>query len=96
MRKSKARFADVADALDNPEWTEEDFARAVPAREFFSPYFFKAVDKQRAWARKSRPKKPVNENQTPRRRRYTPATVPSNLRPSIFLPHVVRRNSHDK
>jgi uncharacterized protein (DUF4415 family) len=42
MAKSKM----VADE-ENPEWTDEDFARAKPAREILPPELYKALTKRR-------------------------------------------------
>ena len=47
--------AGIAKDPDNPEWTEEDFKRAKPAREVFPPEFFEAIDETRRRAR-GRPK----------------------------------------
>lgn len=38
---------DWDEVCDNPEWTEEDFARARPAREVLPPEFFTALEEQR-------------------------------------------------
>ena len=39
--------AEIARDPENPEWTEEDFRRARPAREVFPPEFFEAIDEMR-------------------------------------------------
>ena len=38
---------DLAEVLDNPEWTEEDFARARPAAEVLGPAFMEAWRRSR-------------------------------------------------
>ncbi len=49
MPRAKAKPArpytdeDLAEVLDNPEWTDEDFARARPAREVLPPALFEAL-----------------------------------------------------
>lgn len=38
---------DVKEVLDNPEWTEEDFARARPASEVLGPAFMENLRRSR-------------------------------------------------
>ena len=38
---------DVKEVLDNPEWTEEDFARARPASEVLGPVFMESWRRSR-------------------------------------------------
>lgn len=45
--------AEIARDPDNPEWTEEDFRQAKPAREVLPPEFFEAIEEMR---RRGRPK----------------------------------------
>lgn len=47
--------AGIAKDPDNPEWTEEDFKRARPAREVFPPEFFEGIEEMRRRLR-GRPK----------------------------------------
>ncbi|PUE05849.1 hypothetical protein B9Z51_17710 [Limnohabitans sp. T6-5] len=49
--------AGVAADADNPEWTEEDFARALPAARFFSPEVYAALCAQRVRGPKNKPLK---------------------------------------
>jgi uncharacterized protein (DUF4415 family) len=37
----------MAEVMDHPEWTEEDFKRARPAREVLPPSFFEELEKRR-------------------------------------------------
>ncbi len=39
--------AGIAADPDNPEWTEEDFARALPARDVLPPALYAALTRQR-------------------------------------------------
>lgn len=39
--------ADMAEVMDHPEWTEEDFKRARPARDVLPPSFFEELEKRR-------------------------------------------------
>ena len=48
------------DAPDNPEWTEEDFARARPGREVLPPEFIEAWDR----FRRGRPKGSTTSNKS--------------------------------
>jgi uncharacterized protein (DUF4415 family) len=49
--------AGIAADPDNPEWTEEDFARALPAREFFSPQVYAQLCAMRQRGPKTKPLK---------------------------------------
>ncbi len=49
--------AGIAADPDNPEWTEEDFARAKPASEFFSPEVFAKLCAMRQRGPKDKPLK---------------------------------------
>lgn len=49
--------ADMDDVSDSPEWTEEDFAKARPAREVLPPEFFVELEKLRARGRQTMPTK---------------------------------------
>ena len=49
--------ADWDAVSDSPEWTEEDFARARPAREVLPPEFFVELEKARAERRGRGPQK---------------------------------------
>ena len=49
--------AGIAADPDNPEWTEEDFARALPAREFFSPEVYAQLCAKRKRGPKVKPLK---------------------------------------
>lgn len=49
--------AGIAADPDNPEWMDEDFARALPAREFFSPETYAALCAMRKRGPKTKPLK---------------------------------------
>lgn len=49
--------AGIAADPDNPEWTDEDFARAKPAREFFDAETFAALCAMRRRGPKTKPLK---------------------------------------
>ncbi|PVE42298.1 BrnA antitoxin family protein [Limnohabitans planktonicus] len=49
--------AGMAADADNPEWTPEDFARALPAAKFFSPEVYAALCAQRMRGPKNKPLK---------------------------------------
>jgi uncharacterized protein (DUF4415 family) len=51
--------AGIAADPDNPEWTEEDFAQARPAREVLPPEFFEAV--KRLPGQRGKQKAPTKE-----------------------------------
>jgi uncharacterized protein (DUF4415 family) len=51
-----AIWAGIAKDPDNPEWTEEDFARARPAREVLSPALYEALTKKSGRPRSTTPK----------------------------------------
>ena len=49
--------AGIAADPDNPEWTDEDFARALPARAFFSPEVYAQLCAMRQRGPKDKPLK---------------------------------------
>jgi uncharacterized protein (DUF4415 family) len=49
----------IAEDPDNPEWTEEDFKRARPAREVLPPEFFEAIKRLRG--QRGKQKAPTKE-----------------------------------
>ena len=49
--------AGIAADPDNPEWTDADFARALPAREFFSPEVYAQLCALRQRGPKDKPLK---------------------------------------
>ena len=49
--------AGIAADSDNPEWTKEDFARALPAAKFFAPEVYAALCAQRVRGPKNKPLK---------------------------------------
>ena len=49
--------AGIAADPDNPEWTDSDFARALPAREFFSPAVYAQLCAMRQRGPKDKPLK---------------------------------------
>ena len=49
--------AGIAADPDNPVWTDEDFARALPAREFFSPEVYAQLCAMRQRGPKDKPLK---------------------------------------
>lgn len=52
--------ADLDEVMDNPEWTEEEFARARPAREVLPPEFFAGLAELRKAGRPRKAHKKVS------------------------------------